>query len=80
MFLVIVAAIAAVALAGLCVQWILNVRGSNARITRREYLIGIAISLVVAVLVAWGGWALVRDSKLTFREYWNGWEVAAVKE
>jgi hypothetical protein len=79
MGIVIFGVIIAVALAGLAVRAILEARGSDARITWREYAIGMAISPVVAILVAWAGWVGARNSQLAFTEYWNGWEVAAVK-
>ena len=66
MFLVALAAIAMVALAGLGVKWLLEFQHRASRITWREFKIGMAISPVVAALVAWAGWAMARQSKLTF--------------
>lgn len=80
MLVLILAAILTAALAGLAVKWVLEISGKEARITWREYAIGIAISPVVAILVAWAGWATTRNNLTMFTEYWNGWEVTAVKE
>ncbi|MDO8558317.1 MAG: hypothetical protein Q7S09_03980 [bacterium] len=80
MVTLILATIMITALAGLLIKWILEAQNREARITWREYAIGMAVSPIAAVLVAWVGWTMARDSKLKFMEYWNGWEVAAVKE
>lgn len=80
MFVLILAAILTAALAGLAVKWVLEISGKEARITWREYAIGTTISPVVAILVAWAGWATASNNLTTFVEYWNGWEVSAVKE
>lgn len=80
MLIVILSVIVATALAGLGVKYILEFKKSQARITWREYAIGMAISPLVAVLVSWAGWSMVKNSKVNFNEYWNGWEIASVKE
>ena len=80
MLVVVLSAITIAALAGLAIKRILEFKGSDARITWREYLIGMTISPLVAGLVAWAGWSMAKSSQLTFTEYWNGWEVAATKE
>lgn len=80
MLVVVLAAIAIAALTGLAVKKTLEFKGSQSRITWREFAIGMAISPVVAGLVAWAGWSMAKHGKVTFTEYWNGWEVAAVKE
>lgn len=80
MLIVILSAIISVALAGLAVKYFLEFKKTRARITWREYAIGMAISPLVAVLVSWAGWSMAKNSKVNFNEYWNGWEVAAIKE
>ncbi len=80
MFLLALSAVLIVGLIGLGVKKILEIKNSDSRITWREFGIGMMISPVVTGLVVWGGWAMARNGQLTFTEYWNGWETAAVKE
>ncbi len=80
MFLVILAALVAIALAGLATKYILEYRKSTAQITWREYAIGMAISPLTVILVVWIGWSVAQNNLMTFQEYWNGWENSAVKE
>lgn len=79
MFSVIFWSLCATVVAGLIVKRILEVRRSDARITRRELYVGFAIAPIIAILVVWLGWGIARNNLLTFTEYWNGWEVGAVK-
>lgn len=80
MLVVVLSAIIAAALAGVAVKYILEYKKSKSRITWREFGIGTAISLLVATLITWAGWSIAKSGKVNFNEYWNGWEVAAVKE
>ncbi len=81
MFFVVFVSILATAIAGLIIMKILQINGDPLyQIDWREYGIGMAASLVIAVLVSWLGWMISRDNLIKFNEYWNGWEVAAIKE
>ncbi len=66
-------------LAGLAMKKILEMQHARGQISWREFYIGMAATPVLAVLVAWAGWSMARHSNMTFSEYWNGWETAAVK-
>ena len=79
MLVVILSTIVAVALAGLAVKYVLEFKKFQSRITWREYAIGVAISPIVAALIAWAGWSIIKNSKINFNEYWNGWEIATIK-
>jgi hypothetical protein len=79
MLILILATITIVALSGLAVKYILEYRNSELSITWREYAIGMAISPVVATLVALAGWSLSKSGQLNFTEYLNGWEIEAIK-
>lgn len=79
MLLVIALSILATGVAGLFIKWLLEFRESEARISWREYAIGMACSPILAFLIAWAGWSMARSSNMTFSEYLNGWEIAAVK-
>jgi len=79
MFIVILASIAATALAGILAKFGLERWHSQARISWREFGIGMAIAPVVAGLISWGGWAVSKQNQMTFTEYRNGWEIQAVK-
>ncbi len=80
MLILLLGVIVAVALTGLAVKAIQDSYRSGPRITWREYAIGMALAPFFAALVAWAGWAIARNNLMTFTEYWNGWETAAVKE
>src|SRR5205814_1305597 len=50
-------------------------------ITWKEYGIGMAlISVIIAPGVTKIGWEKVRSDTVSFNEYWNGWEIAAIRE
>jgi len=79
--LIAVGSIAIAALSGLLVKHLVCKYSRCKEITNREFTIGLAvISIVVVPLVIWSGYALSIHSKLTYNEYWNGWETAAQKE
>lgn len=65
--------------AGLLVKWILEFKQSEARISWREYAIGMACTPILAVITAYIGWELARSNNMTFSEYLNGWETATSK-
>ncbi len=64
---------------GLLIKWLLELRGTEARISWREYAIGMACTPVLAILIAYVGWTISRSNNMTFSEYLNGWEIAAIK-
>ena len=77
--LVIISALAA-GLAGLAIKMWQDTHSTDARISWREYAIGMAlICVIIAPLVSWIGWKIAESNQLTFTEYRNGWETAAVK-
>jgi hypothetical protein len=68
--------VAASALAGLIVKVILDKTDNDKEITWTEYAIALlVISLVIAPASIYAGWAMAKNSKMTFHEYWNGWEM-----
>ena len=78
MILLIVFSILLSAFSGLAIKSILNWRMSPYEVTWKEFAIGLLIiSIVVAPLTAVIGWNVAKSNKLSFQEYWNGWELAA---
>ena len=74
--------VAAVAVAGLILKWILErfEHSRRYRITRLEYIVEIILmGIIIAPLTAWIGIQVARQNLLTFNEYWNGWELQAVR-
>jgi hypothetical protein len=78
LFIVILSALAAGG-AGILVKWLLEFKESDARISWREFAIGMACTPLLAALTAYIGWVIARHNNVTFSEYLNGWEIAAVK-
>ncbi len=67
--------------AGLLVKWILDSGRSYMRVTWSEYvLIGVPLSIVVVIITTSVGWSLAYNARVTYHEYWNGWEMGATKE
>ncbi len=79
MFFVIFLTILGAGGAGLLIKWLLEIKQAGARITWREYATGMAFVPVLAILTTLIGWSIARSNNLTFSEYLNGWEVAAIK-
>lgn len=64
------------AIVGLVIKFGLDRVGSGYEITWVEFGVAlVAISLVTAPLSAWAGWNMAKNSKLSFNEYWNGYEL-----
>ncbi|MBI5045309.1 MAG: hypothetical protein HZC02_05280 [Candidatus Levybacteria bacterium] len=64
-------------LAGCLLKAILNWTRGESQITVNELILGSAIIvIVIAPLTGLAGWNLAKAEKLSFNEYWNGWEVA----
>lgn len=81
MLAVIAISILCSALAGLCIKWYLDRVQSELEITWLEFGLGmLAAIFVVAPLTAWLGWKIAVNSLVDYREYWNGWEMAAIAE
>jgi len=67
--------------AGLVVKFVLDRRGSDAEITWVEYAVGmVIIAAVITPIVFTVGWSMAKANKLTFNEYWNGWELEATRQ
>jgi hypothetical protein len=66
---------------GLVIKFILDKRTSTEyRITKEEYLIcAVGFSIITTPIVGFVGWHLSRDNQVTFNEYLNGWESAAIR-
>jgi hypothetical protein len=68
-------------IAGVGVKLVLDRLPRASQITWVELAIGMAIiGIVVAPLASWIGWTTAVGNALSFREYWNGWELEAVEE
>ncbi|MBM4402535.1 MAG: hypothetical protein FJ044_04805 [Candidatus Cloacimonetes bacterium] len=81
MFSLVVYAVLAAAVAGLVVKFALDFLQSDKNITWAEYIIVlVVITVIVAPFVAWAGWSMAKAAKLSFNEYWNGWELSADEE
>ena len=66
---------------GAAIKVTLDRLDSYHRITRMEYIIGALIAcLIVTPAVAFLGEKAVVSSKLTYNEYWTGWETAAIED
>lgn len=72
---------AAIAAAGLLIKYLLDRRGGAEEITWTEFAIGMAAAtFVISPLVGWAGYKVAQSNLLAFTEYWNGWELAAVRQ
>jgi hypothetical protein len=81
MVIIILAAVIGAGLTGLGIKFWLDSRQSPEEITWPEFWIGMAIAaFVLAPLVAYVGWKTARSNLVTYNEYLNGWEAAAIKE
>lgn len=70
-------AVVAVAIAGLLVKFWLDREPNDLRITWPEFGIVMFVACVVIIPGSlYFGWQMARASKLSFNEYWNGWELA----
>ncbi len=81
MFSLVVSTILIAAVVGLIVKFLLDYRGSENRISWREFSIGLAaISFVLVPLITWAGWTIARSNLLTYKQYLNGWELRATRD
>ena len=65
---------------GLIWKLILDRRKSGYEITWTEYLIGgLIVGLIFALIGVSIAWNIAWNSKVTYHEYWNGWELEAVE-
>jgi len=77
----VVLSIVAALTAGISVKLILDRSGRASQITWKELAIGGAIiTVIVAPLASSIGWSTAIGNVLSFKEYWNGWELEAVEE
>ncbi len=77
----VVLSVSAALIAGIGVKLILDRLPRPLQITWTELAIGMAvISIIVAPLASWVGWSTAINNALSFKEYWNGWELEAVEE
>ncbi|MGD8967680.1 MAG: hypothetical protein PVI07_09250, partial [Anaerolineae bacterium] len=77
----VVLSVAAALVAGVSVKLVLDRLPRASQITWGELSIGMAIiSIIVAPLASWIGWSTAVANVLSFKEYWNGWELEAVEE
>jgi hypothetical protein len=73
--------VGAALIAGVSVKLILDRLPRPSQITWTELAIGMAIiSIIVGPLASWIGWSTAIRNVLSFKEYWNGWELEAVEE
>lgn len=78
---IIVFAIFASAAIGIALKVILDRRRSEAEISTRELVVGVGVAVpVVVAVITIIGWNMAVSNKVTFHEYWNGWELAAKSE
>lgn len=81
MLAVVAISVVCAAFAGLVVKWYLDHTDHQLEITWLEFGLGmLAAVFVVAPLTAWLGWKIAVNSLVDYREYWNGWETAAIAE
>ncbi len=77
----VVFSVVSVAAAGLLIKFLLDRSSHPAEITWQEFGIGLAVAtIVISPLVGWAGFRVARSNNVTFTEYWNGWELEAVKQ
>ena len=77
----VVLSVGAALVAGVGVKLVLDWLPRPLQVTWTELSIGVAvISIVVAPVASWVGWSTAVHNVLSFREYWNGWELEAVEE
>ena len=80
LYLMIIMVVVFSAIIGLIVKIILDKSNSRYEITWKEYLITmVVISFLAAPGVIKIGWEFAKSNKMTYREYWNGWEERAIK-
>lgn len=78
--LLIVVSIGIALIAGLITKYVLDKNNSQLEITWIEFVIVVfVISLITAPGSVFLGYRLAKQNQLTFHEYWNGWELQAVK-
>lgn len=66
-------------LVGLVWKLILDYQNSDFEITWPEYVIGgVVVGLLFAIVGVNIGWNMAWNNKVTYHEYWNGWELQAV--
>jgi len=72
------AAVCAALLAGLAVKLVLDRMDNPYEITWREFGVGsLVIALLAAPITTVAGWNIAKADKLSFNEYWNGYELRA---
>jgi hypothetical protein len=81
MVMLAILAIFAALAAGLAVKFTLDRLHSQKEITWNEFAAGtVAIAIVIVPLSVYSGWKIAKANNLSFREYWNGWELKAVAQ
>lgn len=66
-------------LVGLAWKLVLDAQNSDAEITWTEYVIGgLVVGILFALIGVNIGWNMAWNNKVTYHEYWNGWELQAV--
>lgn len=64
---------------GVAIKGLLDLRDANLEITWGEFCkFTVPFALGVTVLVCFIGWKVAMGNVMTFNEYWNGWETAAI--
>jgi len=75
MYLTIFVNVLIAAITGIIAKKIVDKKSYYYRITWTEYgIVMIVIAFLAAPLSVWSGWELAKKNKLTFHEYWDGWE------
>jgi hypothetical protein len=65
---------------GLAAKLLLDWLNTEAEITWTEFAVGsVVIGIVFSVLGVNAAWNMAWNNTVTFREYWNGWELQAVE-
>lgn len=66
---------------GLIVKFLLDKLDSDLEITWKEYLLGmVIIALILVPSVNKAGWEIAKNNKVTYNEFWNGWELSVKEE
>lgn len=78
MLTLIIASVVLSLLAGLTVKRVTDWRGNvDGEITWQELLAGgVICAVIVTPLVIWIGWIIALNSMVSYKEFWNGWEVS----
>lgn len=81
MYLTVFVSVLITAITGLIAKFIVDRKSVLYEITWIEYtIVMVVIAFLAAPLSVWSGWELAKRNKLTFNEFWGGWEQSAITE